>query len=149
MLSLLCYNSQASIFGTRISYLWIYLIMDRRESADVVFLGNEKAFDTAWHYGLLYKLSKLHFSASLIKLIISFLSNRKFRVMVKCEISKPREIQGGVPRGSVLAPILYILYVNDTPKTPGVHLSLFADNICSQKAATRSSLTSEYVRHKV
>jgi hypothetical protein len=43
-----------------------------------VFLDIEKAFDTTWHTGLLYKLSKMDFSASLIKIISSFLSNRKF-----------------------------------------------------------------------
>jgi hypothetical protein len=44
-----------------------------------VFLDIEKAFDTTWHPGLLYKLSKMEFSTSLIKLIGSFLSKRKFK----------------------------------------------------------------------
>jgi hypothetical protein len=47
-------------------------------SAAAVFLDIEKAFDTTWHPSLLYKLSKLEFSAGIIKLISSFLSNRKF-----------------------------------------------------------------------
>jgi hypothetical protein len=49
-------------------------------STAAVFLDIEKAFDTTWHPGLLNKLSKLEFSAAIIKLISSFLSNRKFRV---------------------------------------------------------------------
>jgi hypothetical protein len=49
-------------------------------STAAVFLDIEKAFDTTWHNGLLYKLSKINFSASLIKLISFFLSNRKFSV---------------------------------------------------------------------
>jgi hypothetical protein len=53
------------------------------------FLDIEKAFVTTWHPGFLYKLSKLHFSTSLIKLISSFLSNRKFRVLVESEMSTP------------------------------------------------------------
>jgi hypothetical protein len=44
-----------------------------------VFLDIEKAFDTIWHYGLLYKLSELEFSTSVIKLISSFLMEQKFR----------------------------------------------------------------------
>jgi hypothetical protein len=46
-----------------------------------VFLDIEKAFDTTWHFGLLYKLSTLQFLASLIKLIGSFLSKRKFKFL--------------------------------------------------------------------
>jgi hypothetical protein len=45
-----------------------------------VFLNIEKAFDTTWHFGLLYKLSTLQFSISLIKLIGYFLSQKKFRI---------------------------------------------------------------------
>jgi hypothetical protein len=99
-------------------------------STAAVFLDIEKAFDTTWHPGLRNKLSKMHFSTSLIKLISSFLSNRKFRVSVEGEMSTPREIQAGVPQGSVLSPTLYSLYINDAPQSPGVHLALFADDTC-------------------
>jgi hypothetical protein len=51
-------------------------------STAAVFLDIEKTFGTTWHTGLLYKLSKLQFSTSLIKLINSLLSERKFRVSV-------------------------------------------------------------------
>jgi hypothetical protein len=61
-------------------------------SAATVFLDIEKAFDTTWHSGLLYKLSKLEFSTSFIKLVNSFLSQRKISVSVEDEISAPREI---------------------------------------------------------
>jgi hypothetical protein len=97
-------------------------------STAAVFLDVEKAFDTTWHPGLLYKLSKMHFSASLIKLISSFLSKRKFRDLVEGEMSTPREIQAGVPQGSVLSPTLYSLYINDAPQSPGVHLALLGDD---------------------
>jgi hypothetical protein len=94
----------------------------------VVFLDIEKAFDSTWHPGLLYKLSELHFSPSLIKLINSFLSHRKFRVMYEGELSTPRNIQEGVTQGSVLSPTLYSLYINDTSQTLGVYLALFTDD---------------------
>jgi hypothetical protein len=92
-------------------------------------LGYRKAFHTTWHPGLLYKLSKLHFSTSLLKLISSFLSNRKFKVSVEGKMCTPREIQAGVPQGSVLSPTLYFAY-KLFPQSPGVHLALFADDKC-------------------
>jgi hypothetical protein len=95
-----------------------------------VFLAIEKAFDTTWQHGLLYKLSKLQFSTSLIKFIGSFLLQRKFRVSVEGEMSTPRYMQAGVPRSSVLPPTQYNLYIIVTPQTPGVNLALFADDTC-------------------
>jgi hypothetical protein len=99
-------------------------------STAAVFLDVEIAFDTTWHTGLLYKLSKLEFSTSLIKVISSFLMERKFRVSVEGELSMPREMQAGVPQGSVLSPTLYNLYIDDTPQTIVVNLTLFADDTC-------------------
>jgi hypothetical protein len=99
-------------------------------STAAVFLDTETAFYTTWHSGLLYKLSKLQFPTNLVKLINSYLTNRKFKVSVEGELSTPREIRAGVSQGSVLAPTLYSLYINDTPRTPGVHLALFADDTC-------------------
>jgi hypothetical protein len=75
-------------------------------------------------------MSKFKFFTSLIQLIGSFLSERKFRVSVEDKMSTPREMQAGVPQGSVLSPTLYNIYVNDPPQTQGVHLALFADNTC-------------------
>jgi hypothetical protein len=108
-------------------------------STTAVFLDIEKAFDTKWHPGLLYKLSKLQFATNLIKLINSYLTNRKFRVSVEGELYTPREIQAGVPQGSVLAPTRYSLYINDTPRTQGVHLALFADDTCLYATDRRES----------
>jgi hypothetical protein len=57
-----------------------------------VFLYIEKALDATWHLGFLYKLLELKFLISLIKLISSFLSQRKFRVSVEGKIFTPRDI---------------------------------------------------------
>jgi hypothetical protein len=87
-------------------------------STAAVFLDIEKAFDITRHPSLLYKLSKFQFSTRLIKLINSFLSQRKFRVSVEGEISTLRYMQAGVPQGSILSPTLHNLNINDTPKPP-------------------------------
>jgi hypothetical protein len=109
-------------------------------STAAVFLDIEKAFDTTWLSGLLYKLSKLEFSTNLIKLIGSFLSQRKFRVSVEGEMSTPRVMQAGVPQGSVLSPTLYNLYINDTPQTIGVNLALFSDDTCFHATQRKEGL---------
>jgi hypothetical protein len=109
----------------------VSLNFNNNMSAAAVFLGIEKAFDTTWHPGLLNKLSELQFPISLIKLIASFLTNRTFKASVEGELSSPRKVAAGVPQGYVLAPILYSLYINDAPAAPGIHLALFADDICA------------------
>jgi hypothetical protein len=89
----------------------------------VVFVDIEKALDILY----VYKLSKLEFAASLIELI-AFLTSSKFKILVEGEFSTPREIAAGVPQGSVFAPILYSLFINDVPVAPGTHLALFVDD---------------------
>jgi retron-type reverse transcriptase len=94
----------------------ITLNFNNKMSTAAVFLDIAKAFDSTWHSGLLYKLSKLEFSNSLTKLIGSFLTEHKFRVSAEGEMSTPREMLAGVPQGSVLSPTLFNLYINDAPK---------------------------------
>jgi hypothetical protein len=91
----------------------------------VVFLDIEKALDTTWHNGLLYKLS-----TSLSKLISPFLSNRKLSVSVEGKMSTPRIMKARDPQGSVLSSTLFNMYINNTLQTTGVHLPLFADDTC-------------------
>jgi hypothetical protein len=117
-------------------------------STAVVFLEVERAFDTTWHLGLLYKLSKLKFSISLVKVISSFLSQRKFRVSVDSEMSTPRDIQARVPQGSILPPHCTVCLYMIPPDTWCLSRSLcwwhlyICDKphrrLCSQKAAARS-----------
>jgi hypothetical protein len=70
----------------------VTLIFNNKMWMAAVFLNIEKAFDTMWHSGLLYKLSELEFCASVNKLIPSFLINRKIKMSVEGELSTPREI---------------------------------------------------------
>ncbi|PNF26942.1 hypothetical protein B7P43_G14042 [Cryptotermes secundus] len=88
----------------------VTLNFNNKMSTAAVFLDIEKAFDTTWHSELLFKLSKLEFTNSLTKLIASFLSKRTFRVSVEGEMSTPREMQAGVPQGSLVSPTLFNMY---------------------------------------
>jgi hypothetical protein len=73
-------------------------------SKAALFLDIEITFDITWHLGLQYKIFTLQFLITVMKLIGSFVSQRKFRVSVEGEISTPRDIQAGVPQVSVLPP---------------------------------------------
>jgi hypothetical protein len=106
----------------------VALHFNNNMSTAAVNLDIEKAFDTTLQPGLLYRLFKLQFSTSFIKLIGSFLSQRKVRVSVEGEMSTPRYMQAGVPQGYVLSPTLYNLYINDKSQIPGMILALFADD---------------------
>jgi hypothetical protein len=75
------------------------------------FLDIEKAVDITWHLGLLYNLCELTFSAILIKLNSPFLSQRKLRVSVECEIFTPRDVQAGVPQCSVVSLTLFSICI--------------------------------------
>jgi hypothetical protein len=108
----------------------VTLNFNNKLSTAVLLLDIERAVYTTWYTGLLYKLSKLEFSTRLIKLIGFFLSQRKFSVSVEGEMSKPREMQAGVPQGSVLSPTVFNMYINDALQTHGVQLALFTDDTC-------------------
>jgi hypothetical protein len=84
-------------------------------STAAVFLDNEKPLISHGTLAYYIKLSKLEFSASLIKLVTSFLSQRKFRVSVEGEMCAPRDIRTRVPEVSFLSPTLCNIYINDTP----------------------------------
>jgi hypothetical protein len=114
----------------------VTLHLNNNMSTAAVFLDIDKAFNTKWHSGLLYKLSELEFSAGVIKLISSFLTDRKFKVLVEGEFSTSRIIAAGVPQGSVVAPVLYSLYtMNGAPVAPGTHFATETRTLCSLQTA--------------
>lgn len=102
--------------------------MNRGEKTTAVLLDLEKAFDKVWHIGLLYKLLKLDTPPALVALIQSFLENRCFSVRVENQYSDPRKMAAGVPQGSCLSPLLFMIFINDIPSNQGTHLNLYADD---------------------
>ena len=73
----------------------------------MVFLDISKAFDRVWHAGLLHKLEQHGISVDLLKWISSYLSNRTQSVVFNSVTSSPKSATAGVPRGSVLGPLLF------------------------------------------
>ena len=96
-----------------------------------IFLDVEKAFDQVLYDGLPYKLISMGLNRKLIRWISNFLYKRKLIISINDQLSDPICPIHGVPQGSPLSPILFILYVSDIPHSldAQVNLSQFADDI--------------------
>lgn len=107
-----------------------------------IFLDFSKAFDTLWRPGLLYKLRKLKIHGNLYNWINNFLTNRTLTVKINNAISIPINLQNGVPQGSVISPILFILLMNDFPTltTKNIETSLYADDSALWKSGKNLKL---------
>lgn len=101
---------------------------NRNKYSGLILFDTEKAFDTMWHDGLVFKLIKYNFPEYLTRLIFSYIKQTEFIVSIKDTYSRIKQILAGVPQGSVLGPILYILYINDIPNIKNTNTALFADD---------------------
>ena len=93
-----------------------------------VFLDISKAFDRVWHEGLIFKLKSYGISGSLLSLIQNFLSGRSQRVVLDGQSSEWSEISAGVPQGSILGPLFFLIYINDLPDEIISKIKIFADD---------------------
>ena len=94
----------------------------------VVFCDISKAFDRVWHKGLLRKLESIGFRGSLLSWVKNYLSERKQRVVINNSTSSWRDINAGVPQGSILGPLLFIVFINDILTDINSTMKLFADD---------------------
>lgn len=100
------------------------------KSTGMVMLDVEKAYDSVWQDGVIYKLTKANFPQYLVKLLTSYLANRTFQVTVNGSRSAIHRIPFGLPQGSVLSPTLYNIFTADVIKVDGVIYAFFADDTC-------------------
>ena len=104
------------------------LALESSNSVDVVYLDLRKAFDCMPHRRLLTKLQSYGITGKLLDWIEDFLADRKQRVSIRGSLSDWVNTTSSVPQGSVLGPILFIIFVNDMPDVIDSMLLMFADD---------------------
>ena len=89
----------------------IISILERNENADALYLDLSKAFDKVNHAILIHKLKEKGISGKILTWLNSFLTNRTQQVVIDGSTSSPTVVSSGVPQGTVLGPILFIIYI--------------------------------------
>ena len=108
----------------------IQTAFDNNPTVDVrgVFLDISKAFDKVWHSGLLFKLQAYGVEGQLLALLKAYLHDRQQRVVLNVQTSDWRKVNSGVPQGSVLGPLLFLIFINDLPDGITSLCKIFADD---------------------
>lgn len=106
----------------------IYNSFEKRDETRAVFLDMSKAFDKVWHEGLVLKMKQNGINGNLLKMLENYLSSRKQRVVLNGVDSPWEDILSGVPQGSVLGPLMFLIYINDLTDTISANIKLFADD---------------------
>ena len=103
--------------------------LDSGKEVRFVFCDISKAFDRVWHAGLIHKLRAAGISGKQLKWFVSYLRNRKKKcVVLPGAESAWNYILAGAPQGSILGPLLFLLYLNDIVTEIGSSIRLFADD---------------------
>ena len=131
------YNSQkqaAYLRGDSTVSQLLYIVHNIRKNwgdkkvSHGVFLDVSSAFDKVWHSGLLAKLSQVGIESGFHNLIASYLQNRKQVVVVNGQKSDTLDVKAGVPQGSRLGPLLFLIYMNDITDDIESDILIFADD---------------------
>ena len=104
------------------------LALDEGGNIDTIYLDFAKAFDTVPHQRLLMKLRGYGIEGRILTWIEAFLTDRRQRVVVNDSRSSWADVTSGIPQGSVLGPMLFIIYINDMPTSVLSSIYLFADD---------------------
>ena len=114
----------------QLSYIYhtIAEALDKKKDVCIIFCDISKAFDRVWHKGLIFKLKKAGVGGPLLHWFTDYLSNRHQSVVIRGQKSELGHIKAGVPQGSVLGPLLFLIYINDITEHIHSNVKLFADD---------------------
>ena len=131
----------------------IYKSFDDDYEVRGVFLNISKAFDKVWYDGLIFKLQENGTSGNLLKVLKQFLTNRKQRVVLNGQSSSWTNVKEGVPQGSILGPLLFLIDINDLADGLSSNTKLFADDtslfsVIHDSVIATSELNSDLARIK-
>ena len=127
----------------------IFKAFDCNPPLDVrsVYLDVSKAFDSVWHDGLIYKLKRCGVSGQLLSLLQSFLMDRKQRTVLNGQCSSWGDISAGVPQGSILGPLFFLVYINDLTENLKCNVKLFADDTSLFRVVENSNAAANDMNH--
>ena len=108
-----------------------------------LFLDVSSAFEQVWHGGLLAKLSQARIEDKFYDILSSYLSNRKQIVVVDGQKSDTLDVKAGVPQGSRLGPLLFLIYMNDITDDIESDILIFADDTSLFATGTDPAETAE------
>ena len=115
--------------------------LDEGKKIRVVFLDISKAFDKVWHKGLIFKLRSIGISDNLLEWFTDYLANRQQRVCLNGHSSSRQNTNAGAPQGSILGPLLFIIYINDIVNNIRTNIRLSADDTILYEIVDDSLLT--------
>ena len=120
---------------------------DPPKEVRAIFLDISKAFDKVWHEGLIFKLKQNGVEGEVLNILTSFLSGRKQRTIINGKMSSWRDILAGVPQGSVLGPLLFLIYINDIVNGMTSDVRIFADDTSLFKIIDCPNIAYQELQH--